>query len=216
MSITRTRRLLALECFLLFVALPASVALLKPRGWVYSILWLILIYCAHMLRKHYDWTLKTDWHINALTWPVARRLLLRFIPFGLALILFMWVNIPDELFSLPQRSLVMWATIMVLYPLLSVLPQEIIVRSFFFRRYKSLFWDAAAMRIASALAFGWMHIIMCNWVAVVFSMIGGLLFSDTYDKTKSLAVVCFEHAVYGCFLFTIGMGHYFFHGHAMH
>ena len=44
---------------------------------------------------------------------------------------------------------------------------------------------------------------------------GGLFFADTYAKTRSLAAVYFEHALYGCYLFTIGLGFYFYHGNAV-
>ena len=27
-----------------------------------------------------------------------------------------------------------------------------------------------------------------------------------------LVVVWFEHSLYGCFIFSVGLGHYFFHG----
>jgi membrane protease YdiL (CAAX protease family) len=121
--------------------------------------------------------------------------------------------IPDHLFSLLQKP-DRWVMVIFLYPVLSALPQEIIFRSFIFRRFAPLF-TPTQLSIASALAFGWAHIILMNWVAVVFSFLGGLLFTDTYRKTRSLAAVCFEHALYGCYIFTIGLGFYFYHGNAV-
>jgi len=127
--------------------------------------------------------------------------------------------------------------VMLLYPPLSALPQEIIFRSYFFCRFRSLFItddphpsplpdrERAAkgkaqagegvLIVASALAFGWVHIVLQNWVAVAFSFAGGLLFGDTYQRTHSLAATCLEHALYGCTLFTFGLGFYFYHGMAV-
>ncbi len=102
--------------------------------------------------------------------------------------------------------------VMCLYPLLSVVPQEIIFRPFFFRRFEPLFPRPWLMLAASAITFGFAHVLFQNWVAVLMCMAGGLIFAITYQRTRSLAVVWFEHALYGCFIFTIGLGTYFYHG----
>ena len=106
--------------------------------------------------------------------------------------------------------------VVLFYPLLSVIPQEIIFRSFFFRRYEQLFNTPNKIILFSGLAFGWVHILLLNWVAVIFSAVGGIIFASTYNRTKSLALTCLEHALYGCFIFTIGLGFYFYHGQAVH
>jgi membrane protease YdiL (CAAX protease family) len=41
---------------------------------------------------------------------------------------------------------------------------------------------------------------------LAFTFIGGILFAYTYQKTKSTLLVSIEHAIYGCWLFTVGMG----------
>ena len=38
------------------------------------------------------------------------------------------------------------------------------------------------------------------------AIIGGLLFAFTYSKTKSTLFVLIEHTLYGCWLYTVGMG----------
>jgi membrane protease YdiL (CAAX protease family) len=114
--------------------------------------------------------------------------------------------------SFPRQATALWAAIMILYPLLSVYPQEIIYRAFFFNRYKDIFRSERIIIFSSALAFGYAHIIFTNYIAVSLSFAGGLLFGENYRKNKSLALVSIEHALYGCWLFTIGLGWYFFHG----
>jgi membrane protease YdiL (CAAX protease family) len=44
------------------------------------------------------------------------------------------------------------------------------------------------------------------------TLVGGLLFAHTYWKTRSLLVSAIEHALYGCLLYTIGLGRFFYHG----
>jgi uncharacterized protein len=127
---------------------------------------------------------------------------------GLAVRLFA----PELLFSLVKRSPGFWALIMVLYPLVSVVPQELLFRSFFFHRYQSLFGSGWAMLLASALAFGFAHIILRNWIAVSLCTIGGLLFALTYRHSGSLLLTSIDHGLFGDFIFTIGLGRFFYHG----
>jgi membrane protease YdiL (CAAX protease family) len=119
---------------------------------------------------------------------------------------------PQMLFSLIRRSPWLWALIFLLYPLLSVYPQELLYRAFFFHRYQALFGRSWGMLLASALAFGFVHIIFRNWLAVGLCVIGGFLFSLTYQTSGSLLLTCLDHAIFGNFLFTIGLGQFFYHG----
>jgi hypothetical protein len=66
--------------------------------------------------------------------------------------------------------------------------------------------------VASAAAFGFLHIIFRNSLAVWLTFFGGILFAWRYEVTGSLFVSSFEHALYGCWLFTVGLGQYFYHG----
>ena len=68
------------------------------------------------------------------------------------------------------------------------------------------------MILASAAAFSLLHVIYGNAPAVIFSFIGGYLFSRTYADTQSLFVTSLEHAIYGNMVFTVGLGHYFYEG----
>jgi len=119
---------------------------------------------------------------------------------------------PQLLFSLIRRSALLWAVVFLLYPLLSVYPQELLYRAFFFHRYQPLFGNGWGMMIASALAFGFVHIIFRNWLAVGLCVIGGFLFSLTYQTSGSLLLACLDHAIFGNFIFTIGLGQFFYHG----
>src|SRR5713101_1046711 len=112
---------------------------------------------------------------------------------------------PQLLFSLIRRSPQLWALIFLLYPLLSVYPQELLYRAFFFHRYQLLFGRGWGMLLASALAFGFVHIIFRNWLAVGFCVIGGFLFSLTYQTSGSLLLACLDHLIFGNFIFTIGL-----------
>jgi membrane protease YdiL (CAAX protease family) len=68
------------------------------------------------------------------------------------------------------------------------------------------------MIVASAAAFAFLHIIFHNSLAMALTFVGGLLFAARYAQTRSLATSSVEHALYGCWLFTVGLGQFFYHG----
>lgn len=105
-----------------------------------------------------------------------------------------------------------WLIVMVLYPILSVIPQEFMFRSFFFRRYRSLFFNEWLLIAVSAFSFGFVHIVFHNWMSPILAGIGGLFFSLSYRIHHSLKWAVVEHSFYGCMIFTAGIGFYFLVG----
>lgn len=122
--------------------------------------------------------------------------------------------LPETFLSLPLQKPRFWLLIMVLYPVLSVWPQEVLYRAFLFARYRSLFRSDTGIIIASALAFGFAHVIFLNWIAIVMTTVGGLLFARNYARYRSLRLICLEHSLYGCLIFTVGLGRFFYTGAA--
>ncbi|WP_330231008.1 CPBP family intramembrane metalloprotease [Nocardia sp. NBC_00508] len=120
----------------------------------------------------------------------------------------------EDLFDLPRRNPWVWLAVMVLYPVLSVYPQELIFRSFLFHRYAPVFGAGFGLVIASAAAFGFVHIIFGSWFSVLASSVGGGIFAMRYLRTQSLFTASVEHSVYGMLVFTVGLGRYFYHGAA--
>lgn len=120
--------------------------------------------------------------------------------------------LPDLLLDFPERDPRLWALVMLAYPLLSVLPQELLFRAFFFQRYQAMFGAGRTMILVSAAAFGLVHVIFGSWISIGLSFLGGLLFASTYSRTGSLFLTTLEHAIYGDVIFTIGLGRYFYVG----
>ena len=46
-------------------------------------------------------------------------------------------------------------------------------------------------------------------LSVLLTVIGGLLFGWTWLRTHSIWLVSLEHALFGCFAFTVGLARYF-------
>lgn len=140
-----------------------------------------------------------------------RRPLLLFVLFmpllqGLAV----WLT-PGPLFQLPRELPALWLLILLLYPLLSVLPQEFAYRWFYFRRYQVLFPQPWQMLLSNALVFAWLHVMYGNAIAVLLSLCGGLLFAWSYARSGRLLYPWLEHSLYGQWLFTLGLGAFFYH-----
>lgn len=206
------RPLLIGELLLLCVAMPLSFVYWLPTRLMFLVLWGIAVYAFLLLRRYHGLSLRKAWNAAAITKANLRPMFLRFAMAALFLGACTAVFEPERLFGLPRERPQLWIMVMVFYPLLSVFPQEMIFRVFFHARYASIFYTQRLMLAASAIAFGFAHVLLQNWVAVLLCTAGGLIFGATYERTKSLALVWIEHALYGCFIFTIGLGYYFYHG----
>lgn len=199
------------ECAALFFAAPTVLAVFMRPGLVFPAIWTLGLLCLLLLVFDPTFQRTRLWNARAAALGM-RGIVVRFLVCAAALAALLWALEPARLFDLPRRNPAVWAVVMVGYPVLSVYAQEVAFRAFFFHRYAQLFTRRGVLIAASAAAFGYAHIIMHNWWAVVFSAIGGVFFGWTYQRTNSLLSVCIEHALYGCFLFTIGWGWYFYGG----
>lgn len=202
---------LALEFALVFVGFPLLIYFRVLPNFPIPYLLAIALVAFFLLRADPSFNrshLYTWGNVHSLLLPLFLRdaLLLALLGAGVR------IFAPDLLFALIKRAPLFWALIMLAYPLLSVYPQELLYRAFFFHRYQPLFGSGWTMLLASALAFGFVHIIFGNWLAVVLCVLGGLLFSYTYHASGSLLLTCLDHAIFGNFIFTIGLGRYFYHG----
>lgn len=123
-----------------------------------------------------------------------------------------WVYIfrEDVFFHLPLNNFWFWVFIVLTYPIWSAFTQEFIYRFFFYQRYRKLFDSILVMIFVNALCFSMAHIIFRNWVALVFTFVGSIVFSLTYIRSKSLNVVFIEHSLYGNIFFTNGFGVFFY------
>ncbi len=136
----------------------------------------------------------------------------RFVVLGALITAAVWFLTPEHFLGFPRTAPGLWMRVMLLYPVLSVVPQELIWRAFFFQRYRAIFATPTRMILASAASFAFIHVLLENAIAVALTLVGGVLFATTYHRTRSLAAASFEHALYGCLVFTIGLGWYFYLG----
>lgn len=208
-----SRARLALEFAAIFIALPTALYFLPPRGWLIPLIvvgglasWLLLRADRSFDRAQFFNRAGARRHLPAT--------LALFALAAIVLTAFTLLIIPERFLSFPRQNPMVWAMVMLLYPLFSAYPQELIFRTFLFHRYTPIFPTAAARITASAVAFAGAHAFLNTVIAVVFSLLGGVIFAWTYHRSRSTALVWLEHALYGCFAFTIGLGWYFYAGAA--
>ena len=199
------------EFLVLFVALPLAYRFSPVRFPALPLLWLAGGYAGWQLIHDPRFDRARLWGTGQLA-PHLASIVQIFA--CVAAILWLGVRLltPQLEWSFVRAHPAFWSAVMIAYPVISVYPQGLLYRAFFFERYGTLFPGRATMIVASAAAFAFMHIVFRNWLAVALTFAGGLLFAYRYAQTSSLATSCFEHALYGCYIFTVGLGQYFYHG----
>ena len=211
-SVSFQRRLtLAIEFVAIFGALPVIFYLRLLPFDVLVTLWSVAGFCLWILWRDPSFERRTLWHMKAWRLEMPRVLGL-FLLGAATLTLLVLAMRPDLVLGFVRQRPWLWALVMLLYPLLSVYPQGVVFRVFLFHRYRPLFVTGSARITASCLAFGYMHIVFDNWVAMVLTLTGGLLFAITYHRTRSAPLAALEHALYGCFVITLGLGRFIYSG----
>ncbi|SHM97430.1 CPBP family intramembrane glutamic endopeptidase [Polaribacter sp. KT 15] len=119
---------------------------------------------------------------------------------------YVYFTAPKNLFIVVLNKPLLWILILLFYSIFSVYPQELLYRNFFFKRYLELFKNEKLFLFINAFLFSLAHLLFKNTLVLILTFIGGLLFAYTYNKTKSTFLVSVEHSIYGCWLFTVGMG----------
>lgn len=192
------------EFSILFVLFPVSLAinytiwikmLIGVSGFIYVIYYLLNVEKnKFIISSNINW--KKFWKVT-------------FIKLLLIVVIttfYVWITDNSQLFIVVKTKPLLWVIILFVYSLLSVYPQELLYRTFFFQRYQSLFNNEKLFLFINAVIFSLGHLFFKNALVIVLTFLGGLLFAFTFNKTKSTLLVSIEHAIYGCWLFTVGMG----------
>lgn len=193
-----------IELAVLFVVFP----LLYWADWVpvqkVVPLLLLFAYCAYVswrggVFQKEQFHLRAPWLQLGLRFVAIAGIALLFVRFYLRLPLFADLDAQPRLVAM-----------LVMYPLLSAFPQEVIFRGFFFHRYRDLFPHRGALLVVNVVLFAFAHVYFANTVVLVFTLVGGFLFAHTYFRTRSLVVVTIEHTAYGLLILSSGLWQYFY------
>lgn len=195
---------LLIEFLLLFVLFPLSLTFTYP-------FWLKATFAISGF-AYVIWVLKSTEYISfsvkqGIHWrKFWRRMLFTLILIAISTIIFVLFTSPKHLFFVPLNRPALFFFILFVYSIFSVWPQEIIFRTFFFERYERLFRKKWIMVLLNAFIFSLAHLFYKNELVLLVTFIGGIIFGLTFIKFRSTTLVSIEHAIYGNWLFTVGMG----------
>lgn len=210
-GLVETKTWLLVEFVILFIGFPLAFHFLFRSFSPLPFLGLFSAAALIYLLKSADFTNRNLFNFKGLA-PQLPRIMIIFVISIIIMFLYIYYRCPKYLLYCPRRHTQVWLTILWSYPLLDVYPQEVIYRAFLFRRYADLFKTETRLIHISAAAFSFGHIIYYNPYSMILTLFGGYLFAYTYRKSNSLAAASLEHALYGCLLYTIGLGRFIFTG----
>lgn len=198
------------EFFILFIALPVVAATsVSPKVAINAFIIMTLIGIGLLFategfrwRSLIERRIASDWSF-VLVFSLGTALI--------STVIVLWL-VPHRFLALPKEMPGLWLKVMALYPLFSVLAQELFFRVLFFERYGQLFRGAPLAIAVNGLCFGVAHAFLANWPAVVLTTVGGVVFAWAYVERRSFVLACVLHALAGQIIFTVGLGLFFYHG----
>lgn len=123
---------------------------------------------------------------------------------------------PEALFSLVLTQPVLMLAIVVLYPLVSALPQELVYRPLFFRRYGRILPNNMPVQIVlNAGLFSLAHLMYWSPSVLAMTFVGGLIFAFAYETRGNFAEAFVLHSLSGIIIFAIGLGSIFYSGNVI-
>jgi membrane protease YdiL (CAAX protease family) len=198
----------AAEFVILFFGIPLYIFL--DKGLIPpSILVLpVLIFIFILLRRTTDfqWRELVRWGI-----PVSVLAKNGFIVLATFLLMLGYMLLFDRghLFDLPRSHPWIFLALSLFYPVFSAFGQEVIYRTFLFRRYGSLFGSPWLTSLFSGITFSFLHIVYYDPVSMIITFVGGLYFAKVYQQTRSVLFTAVLHGVMGIIVFGVGLGRFF-------
>lgn len=193
-----------IELLLLFILVPVSF-LFNYSPWLKLAIGLLgFIYVVFVLLKVEEQKFRISQNLNWLLF--LKTTAVRFLLIMVLTIAFVCFTNKELLFHVLLSKPKLWLFILFIYSCFSVYPQELLFRAFFFKRYKVLFKNSTVLIFVNAFLFAVAHLLFKNTLVLVLTFFGGLMFAISFNKNQSTLLVSIEHAVYGSWLFTVGMG----------
>lgn len=198
-----------IEFLVLFVGVPVLMALYFGHYPLFGAVLLLTVVAALLLATTpgFRWAELRQLPGRSAIWPGIWLIAVT----TLACLAVAYWLVPERVLEFPRNRPHLWAMVMIAYPVASALPQELIFRPLFFRRYGALFGTSAVAVVVNALVFGLGHLFYMNAVTIGLTVLAGGVFALAYQRHGFLAAVIL-HAVAGQIVFTSGLGVYFYHG----
>lgn len=197
----------------LYLMAPVAVAVLLPAQWMFPMLFLITAVGLALLHvtEGFHWTdlLRAGAGVNR---HVVAAFTLVTLAIAAAVIL---TTRPEAFLALPKQNPGLLLLIVVLYPVLSALPQEVVFRPLFFRRYGVLLPGVKPAIVLNAALFSLAHLMYWSWIVAAMTFAGGVIFAWAYEARRNFPMAVLLHAIAGWIIFTLGLGVYFYSGNVV-
>ena len=193
-----------LEFFFIFFILPSAIFFLDSSVIVF--LTLYSVFTLSLVILYFD----KSFSFTSLRKKVDWKFIIIFSLIFLSLSFFYVILVDkDLLFIFPKTNFELWLLVILIYPFLSVIPQEIVYRVFFFQRYFPNERSFYFLTLLNMIVFSYGHIVFNNVHAILITAIVSPIFTYAYLK-KSFFTCIVLHALGGQIIFTLGLGKYFF------
>lgn len=196
-----------------FVAAPLLIAIFLPPTVMFPALFALTAIGLVLLHftDGFHWRdLRDGW--GDIRWPRV----LKFAGLMLGLCLLVIVAFaPDQMFNILTRDPKLMLMIFLLYPLVSALPQEIVYRPLFFRRYGAILPKGQGAFVLNAALFSLAHLMYWSWIVAAMTFAGSLVFAWAYEKQQNFPLTVVLHGIAGNLIFLTGLGIYFYSGNVV-
>jgi uncharacterized protein len=202
----RQRRLWT-ELLVLFVALPLVIALVLPPGSMFPALFAGTALGLWLLHR------TPDFHWRDLgQGRVAWRWVAVFAVVTFSVALTVSLATTGDPLGFIRADPGFFLLVMVFYPLLSALPQELVFRVLWFRRYGAILPGGWPGIVLNAAVFSLAHLMYWSGIVAAMTFAGGLAFAWAYRRRGSFAMAVVMHGLAGQIVFALGLGMFFYSG----
>ncbi|WP_010179365.1 CPBP family intramembrane glutamic endopeptidase [Aquimarina agarilytica] len=191
------------ELLLLFFILPILLALPMVKWIKLSAVGIALLYVGFLVFSTYKFRFKKP---NQPSKNFKLRVLLVSLLLFVSGIILIKLYDKSLLFQVVKQKPDLWIVILFVYTFLSVFPQEVIYRKFFYERYHHLIANKKLFFLLNVSCFALCHLFLKSIPVLIITFIGGCFFAYTYEREQSITWVSLEHALYGNLVFTLGLG----------
>lgn len=199
-----------IEMIGIFVLAPVVMAVFLPANWLFPALFLLMFIGLWLLYRTPGFSYANLFRgFSTLNWMLI---------FGFsaitAMICYAVVTYfaPHAAFGLARHNMTLLLMILLLYPVLSALPQEIVYRALFFERYKAILPSPGIAVLLNSALFALAHLMYWNTVVTLMTFCGSLIFAYSYVYARNFPQAVLLHAIGGNLIFIFGLGIYFYSG----
>ena len=203
------KKKLKIEFLIIYFLIPLIVIFInfffsEQKIFVFLPLFLVFFLSLYLLKKTPSFSF--DFLKKKTEWKFFFLVSLIFVVSGFVYTIILDSNL---LFNLPKNYFFIWVAVILIYPILSVIPQEIIFRVLFFERYSCLFKNQFLYLILNSFIFAYIHLVFQNFHAFFITLITSPIFAYAYIN-KSFKTCFLTHTIGGQLVFTYGLGKYFY------